>query len=199
MENLDSDFWKEHFVHLLHKNMIRTNAKILTLEEVPQVFENFSLQHPQYQIEFHIEKTYATWEVFVTKTIKLRLFIQNQIKASLLQKNGNDFIKIADAKFPYNPFYEISEFLSNKDKFDVELSQKKEENSKKQRKMQIAKEFIKAKLKEKYKNNPEICWTLKDDENETIKLILQKDNKSQECILSLENFLSEIENSENNL
>lgn len=199
MENLDSDFWKEHFVHLLHKNMIRTNAKILTLEEVPQVFENFSLQHPQYQIEFHIEKTYATWEVFVTKTIKLRLFIQNQIKASLLQKNGNDFIKIADAKFPYNPFYEISEFLSNKDKFDVEFSQKKEENSKKQRKMQIAKEFIKANLKEKYKNNPEICWTLKDDENETIKLILQKDNKSQECILSLENFLSEIENSENNL
>lgn len=199
MENLDSDFWKEHFVHLLHKNMIRTNAKILTLEEVPQVFENFSLQHPQYQIEFHIEKTYATWEVFVTKTIKLRLFIQNQIKASLLQKNGNDFIKIADAKFPYNPFYEISEFLSNKDKFDVELSQKKEENSKKQRKMQIAKEFIKANLKERYKNNPEICWSLKDDENETIKLILQKDNKSQECILSLENFLSEIENSENSL
>lgn len=197
MNDLEADFWKEHFVHLLHKNMIRTNAKILTLEEIPQVFENFSLQHPEYQIEFHIEKTYATWEVFVTKSIKLRLFIQNQIKASLLQKNGNDFIKIADAKFPYNPFYEISEFLSNKDKFDVELSQKKEENSKKQRKMQIAKEFIKANLKEKYKNNPEIFWTLKDDENEKIKLILQKDNKSQEIILSLENFLSEIENSEN--
>lgn len=197
MNDLEADFWKEHFVHLLHKNMIRTDAKILTLEEIPQVFENFSLQHPEYQIEFHIEKTYATWEVFVTKSIKLRLFIQNQIKASLLQKNGNDFIKIADAKFPYNPFYEISEFLSNKDKFDVELSQKKEENSKKQRKMQIAKEFIKANLKGKYKNNPEIFWTLKDDENEKIKLILQKDNKSQEIILSLENFLSEIENSEN--
>ncbi len=197
MNDLEADFWKEHFVHLLHKNMIRTDAKILTLEEIPQVFENFSLQHPEYQIEFHIEKTYATWEVFVTKSIKLRLFIQNQIKASLLQKNGNDFIKIADAKFPYNPFYEISEFLSNKDKFDVELSQKKEENSKKQRKMQIAKEFIKANLKEKYKNNSEILWTLKDDENEKIKLILQKDNKSQEIILSLENFLSEIENSEN--
>lgn len=197
MNDLEADFWKEHFVHLLHKNMIRTDAKILTLEEIPQVFENFSLQHPEYQIEFHIEKTYATWEVFVTKSIKLRLFIQNQIKASLLQKNGNDFIKIADAKFPYNPFYEISEFLSNKDKFDVELSQKKEENSKKQRKMQIAKEFIKANLKEKYKNNSEILWTLKDDENEKIKLILQKDNKSQEIILSLENFLLEIENSEN--
>lgn len=195
MNDLEADFWKEHFVHLLHKNMIRTDAKILTLAEISQVFENFSLQHPEYQIEFHIEKTYATWEVFVTKSIKLRLFIQNQIKASLLQKNGNDFIKIADAKFPYNPFYEISEFLSNKDKFDVELSQKKEENSKKQRKMQIAKEFIKANLKEKYKNNPEIFWTLKDDENEKIKLILQKDNKSQEIILSLENFLSEIENS----
>lgn len=197
MNDLEADFWKEHFVHLLHKNMIRTDAKILTLEEIPHVFENFSLQHPEYQIEFHIEKTYATWEVFVTKSIKLRLFIQNQIKASLLQKNGNDFIKIADAKFPYNPFYEISEFLSNKDKFDVELSQKKEENSKKQRKMQIAKEFIKANLKEKYKNNSEILWTLKDDENEKIRLILQKDNKSQEIILSLENFLSEIENSEN--
>lgn len=197
MDNLESDFWKEHFVHLLHKNMIRTNAKILNLEDVPQVFENFSLQHPEYQIDFHIEKTYATWEVFVTKTVKLRLFIQNQIKASLLQKDGNDFVKIADAKFPYNPFYEISEFLSNKEKFDVELYHKKEEKLKKQRKMQIAKEFIKANLKEKYKNNSEVFWTLKDCENEKIKLILQKNNKSKEIILSTENFLSEIETSQN--
>lgn len=197
MDNLESDFWKEHFVHLLHKNMIRTNAKVLTLEDVPQVFENFSLQHPEYQIDFHIEKTYATWEVFVTKTVKLRLFIQNQIKASLLQKDGNDFVKIADAKFPYNPFCEISEFLSNKEKFDVELYHKKEEKLKKQRKMQIAKEFIKANLKEKYKNNFEVFWTLKDCENEKIKLILQKNNKSQEIILSTENFLSEIETSQN--
>lgn len=194
MNDLEADFWKEHFVHLLHKNMIRTNAEILKFEDVKSVFEKFSLYHPEYKVDFKIENSYATWEVFVTQTVKLRLFIQNQIKASLLQKKGVDFVKIADAKFPYNPFYEIAEFLSHKDEFLVELTKLKEKSAHQNRKIKIAIEFIEANLQEKYKNSPNIIWNLSKTETDDnkIKLTLQKDKKTQEYFLSPEKFVEEL-------
>lgn len=193
MNDLESDFWKEQFVHLLHKNMIRTNAEILKFEDVKSAFEKFSLYHPEYKVDFKIENSYATWEVFVTQTVKLRLFIQNQIKASLLQKNGIDFVKIADAKFPYNPFYEIAEFLSHKDELFVELTRLKEKNARKNRKLKIAMEFIEANLQEKYKNSPEIIWNLTKTDDDKIKLTIQNANQKSEYFLSPGNFLEEIQ------
>lgn len=193
MNDLESDFWKEQFVHLLHKNMIRTNAEILKFEDVKSAFEKFSLYHPEYKVDFKIENSYATWEVFVTQTVKLRLFIQNQIKASLLQKNGVDFVKIADAKFPYNPFYEITEFLSHKDELSVELTRVKEKNAKKNRKLKIAMEFIEANLQEKYKNSPEIIWNLTKTDDDKIKLTIQNANQKSEYFLSPEKFVEEIQ------
>lgn len=192
MNDLEADFWKEQFVHLLHKNMIRTNAEFLKFEDVKSAFEKFSLYHPEYKVDFKIENSYATWEVFVTQTVKLRLFIQNQIKASLLQKNGVDFVKIADAKFPYNPFYEIAEFLLHKDELSVELTKLKEKNARKNRKLKIAMEFIEANLQEKYKNFPNVIWKLAKTDDDKIKLTVQKDKITEDYFLLLENFLDEL-------
>ena len=97
--------------------MVRTDAGKLSLIEAEQTFERFSFAHPEIKADYSINSdlegkpSFATWEVTVTPEIKFRLFIQNQIKASLLQRRGGEYIKIADAKFPYNPFSEISEFF----------------------------------------------------------------------------------------
>ena len=90
----EADFWKEIFVHLQHKNMVRTGAERLTLADVQAAFDRFSLAHPEIAAVTEVKAGSASWEVPVTSTIRLRLFIQNQIKASLLQRQGKDFVKI---------------------------------------------------------------------------------------------------------
>ena len=96
-DDVESDFWKDIFVHLQHKNMVRVGAERLLLSDVPDVFQKFSLAHPELQPQTQVNESSASWEIFVTSTIKLRLFIQSGIKASLLHKKGADFVKIADA------------------------------------------------------------------------------------------------------
>lgn len=140
----EADFWKEHFVHLQHKNMVRTNAQPLHMADCKAEFEAFTASHPDTKISCEYFPSYCTFEVSLTSTIKLRLFIQNNIKASMLQKCGPEYIKICDAKFPYNPLPEISEFLSKLPDYLTELSKSLEEKSRSLRRQKLALEFIKA-------------------------------------------------------
>ena len=86
----EADFWKEHFVHLQHKNMVRTNAQALHMADCKDEFDAFTASHPDAKITSEYFPSYCTFEVSLTANIKLRLFIQNNIKASILQKNGLD-------------------------------------------------------------------------------------------------------------
>ena len=140
----EADFWKEHFVHLQHKNMVRTNALPLHMADCKAEFEAFTASHPDAKISCEYFPSYCTFEVTLTTTIKLRLFIQNNIKASLMQKCGPEYIKICDAKFPYNPLPEISEFLAGLPNYLAELSQSLEKKSRSNRRQKLAQEFIKA-------------------------------------------------------
>lgn len=140
----EADFWKEHFVHLQHKNMVRTNALPLHMADCKAEFEAFTASHPDAKISCEYFPSYCTFEVTLTTTIKLRLFIQNNIKASLMQKCGPEYIKICDAKFPYNPLPEISEFLAELPNYLAELSQSLEKKSRSNRRQKLAQEFIKA-------------------------------------------------------
>ena len=154
----EADFWKEHFVHLQHKNMVRTNALPLHMADCKAEFEAFTASHPDAKIFCEYFPSYCTFEVTLTTTIKLRLFIQNNIKASLMQKCGPEFIKICDAKFPYNPLPEISEFLAGLPNYLAELSQSLEKKSRSNRRQKLAQEFIKAyasaHLKQAFTINP---------------------------------------------
>lgn len=154
----EADFWKEHFVHLQHKNMVRTNALPLHMADCKAEFEAFTASHPDAKISCEYFPSYCTFEVTLTTTIKLRLFIQNNIKASLMQKCGPEYIKICDAKFPYNPLPEISEFLAGLPNYLAELSQSLEKKSRSNRRQKLAKEFIKAyasaHLKQAFTINP---------------------------------------------
>lgn len=154
----EADFWKEHFVHLQHKNMVRTNALPLHMADCKAEFEAFTASHPDAKISCEYFPSYCTFEVNLTTTIKLRLFIQNNIKASLMQKCGSEYIKICDAKFPYNPLPEISEFLAGLSNYLAELSQSLEKKSRSNRRQKLAQEFIKAyasaHLKQAFTINP---------------------------------------------
>jgi len=190
-EDVESDFWKEIFVHLQHKNMIRIGAERLYVQDCDKAFERFALAHPDIQTEITRSENYATWEIFISDTVKLRLFLQNQIKGSLLQKSGGDLVKICDAKFPNNPFPEIEEFLSHRNEYLVELHSKLENSIRVTKKQKLTGEFIKAHLKKKFDNQKEIIWTLEPEKND-FKLTLQKGKDSKTITVSCKNYIEEI-------
>ena len=164
----EADFWKEHFVHLQHKNMVRANALPLHMADCKAEFEAFTASHPDAKISCEYFPSYCTFEVTLTTTIKLRLFIQNNIKASLLQKCGPEYIKICDAKFPYNPLPEISEFLAGLPNYLAELSQSLEKKSSSNRRQKLAQEFIKAYASAHLKQ----AFAIKPNEDGTFNLVL---------------------------
>ena len=172
--DLEADFWKEHFVHLQHKNMVRTNASVLKLEDCPKEFESFSQQHPQAKISTQYFDSYCIFEVPLTAAIKLRLFIQFAIKGSLMQKFGAEYVKICDAKFPYNPLPEIDEFLRNLDDYLAELERLGQKKSRSERRQKIALEFIKA-YAEKHISHKKI-WKVDCEEDGTFLLSIPADD-----------------------
>lgn len=192
-DDVESDFWKEIFVHLLHKNMVSSGADRLTPANCKAVFDDFSRRNPKLKVTASISASYATWEVFVTPTIKLRLFIQNQIKASLLQADGNDFVKIADAKFPNNPFPEIEEFLGKRDFYQKVLEDKKQESLCNEKKQKILYQFIKAHLIKKFCDDGETIWTL-EQKGQNFILNLQKGKNQKSLELTAENYQQAILN-----
>lgn len=143
----EADFWKELFVHLQHKNMVRTNAQPLHLEDCKVAFEEFAGSHPEANISTEYSNSYCTFEVTLTANIKLRLYIQSAIKGSLMQKNGSDYVKLCDAKFPYNPLPEIDEFLKLLPEYLKDLENTLENKSRTHRRQKLALEFIKAYVK----------------------------------------------------
>lgn len=191
--DLEGDFWKEHFSHVLHKNMVRIDADKLTFENAAQAINEFRARHPDLKPDVNFYQNYATFELFITPQVKLRLYIQNQVKASLLQFDEGDYVKIVDAKFPYNPFPEIEEFISHIDEYTAGLNSLKNEKVHSNKQMKVASQFIKAALIKKFKNNLEVDWNLKQ-ENQEFNLTIKKDGKTTEYKLSPENFLKNLEN-----
>lgn len=148
-KDIESDFWKEIFRHLQHRNMSRIGAERLSLADAPSEIENFGKNHPEIIFRSEDKGSYITWETEVTETVKLRLFIQAQIKASLLQENSGEWIKIADAKFPNNPFPEVELLLSSREKYKAELQNEKKSSQVSGIQQKIAMELIKAVLMKK--------------------------------------------------
>lgn len=182
----EADFWKEHFVHLQHKNMVRANALPLHMADCKAEFEAFTASHPDAKISCEYFPSYCTFEVTLTTTIKLRLFIQNNIKASLMQKCGPEYIKICDAKFPYNPLPEISEFLAGLPNYLAELSQSLEKKSRSNRRQKLAQEFIKAYASAHLKQ----AITINPNEDGTFNLTLPA--KSINMQITEDNFMQKI-------
>lgn len=183
----EADFWKEHFVHLQHKNMVRTNAEPLRLENCHSAFDEFSASHPEAKINVEYFETYCTLEIALTSNIKLRLFIQSSIKGSLLQKKSGDYVKLCDAKFPYNPLPEIDEFLSRLPDYLKELETSLENKSRSHRRQKLALEFIKAYASSHLKQ----AFTIDPNEDGTFTLTLPA--KSINIQITEDNFMQKID------
>lgn len=191
-EDVESDFWKDIFVHMQHKNMMRSGAERLSLQDAPAAFERFALAHPELQPEITNAASYVTWEIFVSDNVKLRLFIQSQIKGTFLQRSGGDLVKIADAKFFNNPFPEIEEFLKNKNELLRELHKKIEVNNHESKRMKLVEQFVKAHLKKKFDGQNDVIWSLETCK-EDFKLNLQVGKESKTITLTCNNYISEIQ------
>lgn len=152
-KDIESDFWKEILRHLQHRNMSRIEARRLPLSDAINEIENFRKRHPDIIFRVEDKKSYITWETEITETIKFRLFIQNQIKASLLQGNAGEWTKIADAKFPNNPFPEVELLLSNREKYVAGLQNEKKIGRVDEIQAKISIELIKAVLMKKFRKD----------------------------------------------
>lgn len=189
-QDIESDFWKEIFRHLQHRNMSRIGAERLTVCDALKEIEEFKVKHPKILFSTENSGSYVTFETEIAENIKLRLFIQSQIKASLLQNNGTEWIKIADAKFPNNPFPEVELLLENRKKYESELKKQKHENFANDVKTKISVELIKAMLMKKYSSAYEDVSVVLTEKSFDVK-ICKKDEKL-EFSLSKENFTDEI-------
>lgn len=152
-KDIESDFWKEILRHLQHRNMSRIEARRLPLSDAMNEIENFRKRHPDIIFRVEDKKSYITWETEITETIKFRLFIQNQIKASLLQENAGEWTKIADAKFLNNPFPEVELLLSNREKYVAGLQNEKKIGRVDEIQAKISIELIKAVLMKKFRKD----------------------------------------------
>ena len=148
-DDIESDFWKEQISVMQKNNLLRKDSEKLYMSDCENKFEEFKLLHPEIVIETTCSANYCSLEFFVTQDVKLRLFVQNQIKISFLQRSDGDLIKIADAKFPNNPFIEIEKFLSRKMDVNKQLLKIKENSQIIQKRQNFAAFFIEAYLEKK--------------------------------------------------
>lgn len=190
--DIEGDFWKDILVHLLHHNMVKANGQRLALSDSQKAFDLFKEKHPDIKTEVQLSQGYSVWEMFITSTIKIRIFIQSQVKVTFLQKTGDsDLIKLADAKFPNNPFDEIELLLEKIPEYEKELFEKKNQYVRIQKKQKITGEMIKALLKKKLEGTG-IVYELKiQDENNFILVLTQK-GEQKNIVISMNNFAADI-------
>lgn len=191
----EEDFWKDIFVHLQHKNMMRLGAERLSLSDCDSQFNRFSFVHPEINVQITDGQNFKTWEFFIRPNLKMRLYIQNQIKGSILEKQGTELVKVCDAKFVYNPFPEIEEFLSHLDNYLVEIERLNEADQKSKAAQRVSFQFVKAYLEFCFADKT-YCWYLENEKNQfTLRVVknTQLNGEGQLFPISIQNFKSEID------
>ena len=148
-DDIESDFWKEQISAMQKNNLLRKDSDRLFMSECEKKFEEFKLLHPELVVETTCSANHCSLDFFVTQDVKLRLFVQNQTKLSFLQRSDGDLIKIADAKFPNNPFKDIEDFLLHRKDLTEQLLQLKETKQIIQKQQNFAAFFIEAYLDKK--------------------------------------------------
>lgn len=187
----EGDFWKEKLI-LMQRQSLRLNPVTLNLSDAEKNIENIKKLFPQMEISENTSSSYISADFQASKKLKIRLYIQNQIKITFLEEGISNWEKIADAKFLNDPFPLLIHFLNHIKQYEEELKNLLGKQKIIEKKQKIAAEFIKASLKKKFKDS-QILWNLQINQ-ENFTLILEKDRDSRRIPLSFENFPSEIEN-----
>lgn len=173
-EDIESAFWKEKVMHLVHENMNRHDAKALYIQDAEEEINRFIKENSLQNAKITKEASYIIFEFDYTSKIKIRMYIQSLIKFSLMQKSDSEYVKVADAKFINSPFLELKAFIKEKDGYLKELSEKKKKSLVMNRQQQITSQMIKAMMKKKSEGK-NIVWSLEPVENGFILKIINDD------------------------
>lgn len=183
---METDFWKEKLNLYQHKNMIKKDGERLDRDSALKEIDLFTKNHPGVLTELIENSSYITWEAYISKEIKLRFYLQSQIKISFMQIIDGVFIKIADAKFPYNPFPEINEFFDNVDVYLSDYNSEKNKSKQLKMKQKITYEFIKALLMKKLDGKK--IYYIDINENDFTLVVKESDLDEETYTLNQENF-----------
>lgn len=190
--NSESEYWKEQFSRLVQKNMDRTDGEKFDVEHAQDEFRRFSSRHPEIQTDAEFFETYCIWEVFVTGKIKLRFFLQQTVKASLFEFSNGEYVKIADAKFPHNPFPEIEDFVLHSAEYEKEICGMMTESARRIRQNRIAKEFVNSYLSARLRGSPNVIWRTEACAD-GVKLFVENGHDTGEFVIPAAGFQCELE------
>lgn len=192
MDEQTGDFWRVKFSEMQKKNMKASGRKRMNLQNVEELVADFSRRHPDTENSLTVNGTSADWEIPLSSGLKMRFFIQAQVKGSLLQRTGAGFVKVADAKFFSDPIPEICEFLSAFAGYERELNSWQTEREKIQKVQALTAEMIKALLKKKFAGQ-NVLWHI-EPKNQNFSLSVEKDGKNSVHLITSSDFVTEISN-----
>ena len=182
MENIN-DFWKEKIILIQRQNLLlgKPVENILDAQEKISRLEN---KFPACRFETEKTENSLSVSVNISSYFQVRLFIQRQTKLSFFEKSSSGFEKIADAKLPSEPFSQLEHFIQHFPEYEVEFSRLSEKCAVQEKKMKIAKEFLKAILEKKYSDGKTVF--LIQIEKEVFKVTLKSKDSEKEFFVSPE-------------
>lgn len=191
MEENVGEFWRTRFVELQKTNMRASGRDRMNMENASELIREFEAANPEINSKVTVNVTNVDWEIILSPELKLRFFIQSQVKGSIMQKVDAGFVKIADAKFFSNPVPEIQFFVENFNSLQEEFSVWKIQSQKYAKIQKIAGELIKALAIKKFKGK-NIQWQLESRASDFV-LITEENNERAEYQISMADFVSDVE------
>lgn len=191
MEDNTGEFWRTRFVELQKINMRTAGRERMNMENAPALIKEFEEKNPGVNSKVTVNETNVDWEIILSAELKMRFFVQNQVKGSIMQKVDAGFVKLADAKFFSNPIPEIQDFVEKFSDMQQEFSDWKIQGQKYGKLQKITGEFIKAIVMDKIKGQ-NIQWQLETDASNFV-LLVEKNGGRKEYQISMADFVSEVE------
>ena len=191
MEDNTGEFWRTRFVELQKINMRASGREKMNMETAPALIKEFEEKNPEVNSKVTVNETNVDWEIILSAELKMRFFVQNQVKGSIMQKVDAGFVKLADAKFFSNPIPEIQDFVEKFSDMQQEFSDWKIQGQKYGKLQKITGEFIKAIVMKKIKGQ-NIQWQLETDASHFV-LLVEKNGGRKEYQISMADFVSEVE------
>lgn len=184
------DFWRTKFAALQQKNMTATGRIRLTIQNIREEAAAFSERFPSVPVSVTENSSGMEFEAELSFELKIRLFVQNQVKGSILQRTEAGFIKLGDAKFWTNPFPELDDFVNHFDEYQAELEEWSAGRQKFLKMQRLTGEMIKSILKKKL-DGKGVVWFLEPTDSAFILTTEHAGNK-QTHSLSMSCFVQEI-------
>ena len=191
MEDNTGEFWRTRFVELQKINMRASGRERMNMETAPALIKEFEEKNPGVNSKVTVNETNVDWEIILSAELKMRFFVQNQVKGSIMQKVDAGFVKLADAKFFSNPIPEIQDFVEKFSDMQQEFSDWKIQGQKFGKLQKITGEFIKAIVMKKIKGQ-NIQWQLETGASNFV-LLVEKNGGRKEYQISMADFVSEVE------